>query len=125
MGLCLSVLPETLAVCRLGPDAEVPDWATKGRFVSITRTRTELSVVADEASVPSGVRAERGWRALKIGGPIPFSAVGILADIAAPLAQAGISLFAVSTFDTDYILVKADRLEAARAALSDAGHTVT
>jgi uncharacterized protein len=124
MGLHLLVLPETLAVCRLGPDAAMPDWATGGAFFSITRSREELSVVVEEGRVPAGVMTEGGWRVLKVAGPISFDAVGILVSITGPLAQANIGLFAVSTFDTDYILVKADRLEAARAALAQAGHTI-
>jgi hypothetical protein len=124
MGLHISVLPERLAVCRLEPEADLPSWAAQGGFYSITRTREELSVVAEEGRVPAGVTIEGGWRGLKVAGPIPFDAVGILASITGPLAQAGIGLFAVSTFDTDYILVKADRLEAARAVLAQAGHTI-
>jgi hypothetical protein len=124
MGLRLMVLPEILAVCRLAADAEVPGWGATGGFSSITRTGEELSIVAEQAHVPAGVRAEGGWRALKVAGPIPFEAVGVLAGVAAPLARAGISLFALSTFDTDYVLVKGDRLEAARAALIGAGHEV-
>lgn len=124
MGLALSVLPETLTVCRLAPDADLPAWAMAGGFYSITRTSEELSIVAAKNLVPPGVRAEGLWRALKIAGPIPFSVVGILASIANPLARAGISVFAISTFDTDYLLVSADRLETARLALSEAGHTI-
>lgn len=125
MGLRLVVLPEVLAVCRLAANAGVPGWVATGGFCSITRTGEELSIVAEQAHVPAGVRVEGGWRALKVVGPIPFETVGVLVGVAAPLAQAGISLFALSTFDTDYLLVKADRLEAARAALAGAGHEVT
>jgi hypothetical protein len=124
MGLQLSVLPEALAICRLGPEADLPPWAAQGGFYSITRTREELSVVVEEGRVPPGVMTEGGWRALKVAGPIPFDAVGILVSITVPLAQSGISLFALSTFDTDYILVQAARLDAARAALALAGHTI-
>jgi hypothetical protein len=102
----------------------VPAWATAASFWSVTRTADELSIVVTKGCVPAGVQAEGAWRALKIAGPIPLCAVGILASIAEPLARAGINLFAISTFDTDYVLVLADRLEDARLALSAAGHTV-
>ncbi len=124
MGLTLTAMPETLTVCRLASDAALPVWATAGAFLSITRTPDELSIVAARGCVPFGVRAEGAWRALKVAGPIPLSAVGILASIAEPLGRAGISLFAISTFDTDYVLVAADRLEDACLALSRAGHVV-
>lgn len=124
MGLALNTIPETLTICRLAPDADAPSWAMAGPFWSITRTPDELSIVAAKECVPAGVRAEGAWRALKLAGPIPLSAVGILASIAEPLARAGINLFAISTFDTDYVFVAADLLEAARLALSDAGHII-
>ncbi len=121
--LTLSVLPETLAICRLEREASVPDWATGG-FVSITRTSDELSIVCDERAVPSGVKADRGWRALKIEGPLDLALTGVLASIAVPLAEAKINLFAISTFDTDYVLVKADRLADASGVLRSAGQRV-
>jgi len=124
MGLVLTAIPETLTVCRLAPDADLPAWAMANAFCSITRTREELSIVAVEDRVPAGVRAEGTWRALKVAGPTPFSAVGILTSLAVPLARAGISVFAISTFDTDYLLVGTDRLEDACVALSEAGHAV-
>jgi len=124
MGLALTTIPETLTICRLAQDADVPSWAMAGSFWSITRTPDELSIVVAKECVPAGIRAEGAWRALKIAGPIPLSAVGVLASIAEPLAQGGINLFAISTFDTDYVLVASDRLEDTRLALSRAGHIV-
>jgi hypothetical protein len=121
----LLVLGGTFAVCRLGGSAAVPAWATTGDFLSVTRTAEELSVVCPEAAVPEGVRCERGWRRLRVAGTVPFSAVGVLASLAGPLAAAGVSLFAVSTFDTDYLLVKGDHLERAVGALRGAGHLVS
>ena len=121
--LTLSVLPESLAICRLDHDATVPKWAA-GNFVSITRTRDELSIVCDERDVPSDVKADREWRALKIEGPLDLAMTGVLASIAMPLAEAKINLFAISTFDTDYVLVKASRVADAIGALRDAGHLV-
>jgi uncharacterized protein len=118
-----ALLPGLLAVVRLGPSEPVPEWAfADGPFASVTRTGDELSVVCPETSVPSGSRAERGWRALKLEGPFPFDQVGVLASITGPLAAGGVSLFALSTFDTDYVLVKASRLDEALALLAAAGH---
>lgn len=122
--LTLSLLPETLAVCRLAPDAGVPAWAWTGEPASVTRTRDELSIVCRMDAVPRGVRAEGGWRCLKVEGPLDFALTGILASLAAPLAAAGIALFAVSTYDTDYLLVKAENLDRAAGVLRGAGHRV-
>ena len=119
--LVLSTLPGRWAVCRLHAEAAVPAWAEGGSFFSATRTREELSIVCEEAAVPEGVKAERGWAALKLHGPIPFGTTGVLASLTAPLAEAGISLFAVSTYDTDYLLVKAESLAEAISALRKAG----
>jgi hypothetical protein len=115
----VTVLPERLAVCRLAASSRVPSWALElhEAFTSITRTAEELSIVCPEESVPPEVQVEGGWRALKLPGPIPFEQVGVLASLAAPLAAAGISIFALSTYDTDYVLVKEADLERALAAL--------
>jgi hypothetical protein len=115
------VLPDTFAVCRLERGAARPEWA-RGVFVSVTATDDELSVVCPAGEVPAEVRAERDWRVLKIAGPFMFSTVGVLASLAAPLAQAGISLLTISTYDTDYLLVKSDAVERAVATLVTAGH---
>ena len=120
----LTILPETLAVCRLGADDALPPWLPARGFVSVTRTADELSVVCVEDAVPEGVRAERGWRCLAVAGPLDFGLTGVLASIAAPLADAQISIFAISTFDTDYVLVKAEKLDEAAEALRRAGHVV-
>ncbi len=122
--LPLSLLVGHMSVCRLSPTSEVPDWAITGGFFSVTRTTDELSVVCPEGSVPEGVRCERGWRVLKLEGPFEFSEVGVLASVAVPLAEAGVGIFAVSTFDTDYVLVKEEGLESAVAALCGRGHEV-
>lgn len=119
----LLLLDGAFAVCRLGGDSSIPAWATAGGFFSITRTADELSVCAEDA-VPDGVKCERGWRCLRVAGTIEFSAVGVLAALAVPLAEAGVSVFAVSTFDTDYLLVKDTDLPAALEALRRAGHVV-
>ncbi len=115
-----------LAVCRLATGSAVPGWVdlTAGPLVSITRTADELSLVLPEADVPPGVRAETGWRALSVRGPLPFHLTGILVSLATPLAAAGVPIFAVSTHDTDWLLVAQDRLAEACAALEAAGHRV-
>src|SRR3954463_2110855 len=101
----IAVLPDTLAVCRLRASERIPSWALELHegFVSITRTPDELSIVCDEEAVPPDVEVESGWRALQLPGPIPFDQVGVLASVATPLAAAGVSIFAISTFDTDYV----------------------
>jgi hypothetical protein len=124
MLLKLSLLPGNFAVCRLEPEAVIPDWALAGDLVSMTRTSDEFSVVCPEAQVPEAVLAEKGWRCLKIQGPLPFSMTGVLASLVNPLAQAGISLFAFSTYDTDYVLVKESALDRAQTALIQAGHSL-
>ncbi|HEY6866604.1 MAG TPA: ACT domain-containing protein [Candidatus Eisenbacteria bacterium] len=124
----LRLLAGRFAVCRLDPASEPPAWAFRpgAALASATRTRDELSVVCDEASLPDadapGVRpahVERGWRALALEGPIPFEETGVLAALAEPLARAGVPLFALSTHDTDLILVKERDLERALAALGE------
>lgn len=120
--LTLRLLSEELAVCRLDPGAQVPAWAWRGSLVVIARTPQELSLVCAADAVPQDVRCTRGWRALMVEGPLPFDVVGVLSSLAAPLARAGVSLFAVSTHDTDYLLVQAKDLPRALAALRAAGH---
>ncbi len=124
MNLTLSVLPETLAICRLGPDDPIPDWAHAGDLISITRTSDELSVVCAEAVVPDNVKSDPGWRCLKVEGPLDLSLTGVLASLANPLAGARINIFAISTFDTDYLLVKAGNLARATEVLIQSGHRV-
>ncbi len=120
----LTLLPDRFAISRLAADAPIPGWATQGAFFSITRTRDELSVVCELSRVPVGVQSQPGWRVFKVHGPFVLSEIGVLSALAAPLAAAEISLFVVSTFDTDYLLVASETLLAAVAALERAGHTV-
>jgi hypothetical protein len=110
------------AVCRLSPDSAVPAWA-QGPFVNITFTNDELAIICPAERVPAAIRAERDWRVLKLVGPFPFTAVGVLASLATPLARAGISLLSIATYDTDYFLVKGDVFDDAVAVLVAAGHT--
>lgn len=120
--LRFAVLPGLYAVVRLAPDAEIPAGTLGPPFSSVTRTPTELSVVCPEEAVPEGARIERGWALIGLLGPFPFEMVGVLSSVLAPLAAAGVSIFALSTFDTDHVLVKRERLETAIAALVAAGH---
>lgn len=126
-GQKFSVVSGTYAVCRLPAAADVPPWASAaGGFTSVTRTAEELSIVCEEARVPApgpeGLPREGGFALLKLHGPFPLDAVGILASAAEPLAEAGISLLAIGTFDTDYLLVKRAHAERAVATLVEAGH---
>ncbi len=125
MTLALTILPETFAICRLDPAAPIPSWVTTRDFVSITRTSDELSIVCAQRDVPADIRCERGWRALKVEDKLDFALTGIIASLAAPLADAGISIFAISTFDTDYLLVKETNLPRSVQVLSAAGHKIT
>ena len=102
----LSLFAETFAICRLEKDASVPPWAHNGPFFTITHTPDELSIVCPANPIPADVQADRNWRCFKLHGPFPFSLVGILNSITVPLAEANIGIFAISTYDTDYILVK-------------------
>ena len=121
----LSVLGERLAVCRLPAGSPLPDWALRdGELSAAVRTPEELSVVCAEGLVPDGVATEPGWRALAVAGPMDLDMVGVLSALTAPLAEAGIALFAISTYDTDYLLVQETALDRAVAALRAAGHEV-
>jgi uncharacterized protein len=120
----LSVLQERLAVSRFAPGAPIPPWATEGSFFSLTGTGDELSILAPESLTPLGAQSQRGWRALKLHGPLAFSEIGVLSALLVPLAEAKIAVFVLSTFDTDYVLVASSDLEAACRALERAGHTI-
>jgi hypothetical protein len=128
-GQKFSIAPGTYAICRLPAAADVPPWASgAGGFTSITRTAEELSIVCEEARVPTrqpdDLRLEGGFALLKLHGPFPLDAIGILASVAEPLAKAGISLLAIGTFETDYLLVKRTHAKRAIATLTRAGHVL-
>jgi hypothetical protein len=112
------------AVCKLPPLAEVPGWAMAGDVFSVTRTGDELSVMCRQELVPAGTQAEVGWRCVRVAGTMPFTLVGVLASLSAAVAAAGVGLFAISTFDTDYLLVKEADFATAIDALRAAGHRV-
>ena len=119
----LEVLHGTFAVCHLSATDPVPNWAT-GEFVSITRTSEELSIVCEQEQLPQHVRAERGWRCLRVAGKLDLSMVGVIASLSGTLASAGIGVFVVSTFETDYLLVKEVDLEATVESLIEVGNIV-
>jgi hypothetical protein len=128
--LSLSVLPSRYTICRLPADAPAPAWALLGALTSITRTPDELSIVCPEEHFDASgagkvAKAAHGWRIIKVEGPLDFALSGILARLAGVLAQAGISLFALSTYDTDYILVQDESLDAAVEALRVAGYGIS
>lgn len=123
--LALRLWPQSFAVCRLPQGEPLPAWATAGALWSLTRTPRELSLVSEAELVPTGIRAETGWRLLEVEGPLDFSLTGIVVALTAPLAQAAISVFAFSTFDTDYLMVRGATLEPALEALRHAGHLIT
>lgn len=125
-GFELETLDALHAVCRLGPGEGIPDWAQvrDGALLSVTRGAEELSVVCEETLPPPGVDRSRGWRAIRVRGTLEHSLTGVLHSLAAPLAEAGIPIFAVSTYETDYVLVPGTRLERAVEALDGAGHVV-
>ncbi len=124
LSLTLSLLPDVLTVCRLPADAALPEWATSSPWHSITRTTEEVSIVCLARHSPANAQQVTGWRALQVKGPLDFALIGILASLSTTLAQAGVSIFAISTYDTDYVLVQGSQLDAAILALTQAGHTV-
>jgi len=111
--LTLSILQENLAICRLNNDESLPKWILSGSFISYTRAKNELSIICPEENIPVEVKSEKGWRAIKIESTLDFSMTGVLASLASPLAEEKISIFVISTFDTDYILVKKENLKKA------------
>lgn len=122
--LTLTLAPERFAVCRLAPDAPIPPLPLGRSLLALTLTSDELSLVLPEDSAPENATIEGGWRALRVAGPLDFELTGVLASLAQPLADARLSLFAISTFDTDYLLVRDATLSEALAALRAAGHHI-
>lgn len=122
MQLKFRQLAGIFAVCRLPSNAPIPKLLNAASFLSITRTDEELSIVCAAEHVPENAKCESPWVCFKLEGPFPFSLTGVLASFLNPLASAGIPIFAVSTFDTDYVLVKVELAAATLKALRDAGH---
>ena len=113
-----------LAICRLPPDADMPDEVAGASFWSVTRTPEELSVILPQDVAPDEWQMSQGWQAIRVVGPLAFELTGVISTLSSPLARAGIPIFGLSTYDTDYILVQQDYVARACALLSENGHTV-
>ena len=122
--LSLKILTERMAVCRFEPTAPLPDWIGGPGFYSITRTDAELTIVCPETRIAPGATREAGWRCFKVLGPLDFSEIGIILSLTRPLAESGVSVFVISTFDTDYFMVKEKNLATTIDALTEDGHEV-
>jgi hypothetical protein len=122
--LSLSLLPHKYAVCQFHPDKHIPYWALLGNFVSLTRTPEELSIVCQQDNVPDDIEAERGWCCVQVQGAFDFSIAGVHASLAIPLAQADISVLAIATYATDYLLIKEEDVDWALLVLEQAGHSI-
>ena len=120
----LALLPHELSIVRRSPDAAIPAWASGGSFFSITRADDELSIVCETSRVPKGEQQSNGWRVFRVDGPLDFSEVGVLSSLSTCLASASVSLFVLSTWDTDYIMVRAAETESASRAFEGEGHAV-
>ena len=113
------------AIVRLAADTPVPDWAIKGELTSITRTRDELSIICAADNLPPEVTSTHRWACLKLEGPFPFSMTGVLLSFIEPLSKNAIPIFAISTYDTDYVLIQEDYAGAALKELQRAGHELS
>ena len=123
--LKLSLLEEKYGICSLPKDAPIPHWVSKESLVSITRTDKELTIVCKQDIIPSKLQSDLNWRCFKIDGSFDLSQIGVISSISSPLADAGISIYVISTYDTDYFLVKDDNLEKTISVLSNFGHSIT
>jgi hypothetical protein len=122
--LTIVIYEKMYAVCQLRPGATVPTWAEGPEFVSITRTAAELSIVCQQDMLPGDVRAEKNRRLMRIEGKLGFELTGVLASVTAPLSKAELSIFAISTYDTDYLLIADEDVQKATEMLEAAGHTI-
>jgi hypothetical protein len=122
--LKLSLLNETYGICAFESDAPIPDWAVAASLCSITRTEKELTVVCSQKIIPADIKHDCDWKCFRIDGSFDLNQIGVISSLAAPLAQAGISIFVISSYDTDYILVKDEKVEQAVAMLNDNGHSI-
>ena len=122
--LSLKILPDRMAICRFKPTAPLPDWIGEPGFYSITRTEAELTIVCPETRLAPGATRETGWRCFKVLGPLDFSEIGIIFSLTRPLAESGVSVFVISTFDTDYFMVKEKDLATTIDALTAEGHEI-
>lgn len=122
--LKFEILLDTFGVAKLNSTQSIPQWAYQGSFFSVTKTFDELSIVCQEMVIPEEVICERGWRALKIVGILDFALIGILSVVSTVLAKAGVSIFAISTYNTDYLLIKGIDLESSLQALRNEGYII-
>lgn len=122
--LKLSLLKDFYGICKLPCDSSIPDWAQKGSLYSITRTEKELTIVCPQGSIPMDIEYDGNWRGFRIDGSFDFSQIGVISCLAGPLARAGISIYVISTYDTDYVLVKEKNVEQAVTVLTDEGHLI-
>ncbi|WP_446897127.1 ACT domain-containing protein [Clostridium sp. LBM24168] len=122
--LKIRLLKEKFCVCRLNRDEDIPKWIKDDEFYSVTRTSEELSIVCVQNDIPDDIQCEKDWRILKIQGPLDFSLIGVLASISNILSENDISIFAISTYDTDYILVKNSDISNAVNSLSNSGYEI-
>ncbi len=118
----LRTLPDSYALVRLHPGAELPEWVDIGPFRSVTRTEHEVSVVCRDHDVPEGESVDRGWTVLEAMGPLDFSLSGVVASLVVPLAEADLPILVISTFESDYVLVRSTDLGRAADTLEAAGH---
>jgi uncharacterized protein len=121
----ISILLDRLTVCRLDNNAEIPSWALSDHFICIARTAEELSIIAPETLVPTHLPQDKGWRCVKVEGPLDLTLYGVLASLITPLAKEGISILAIATYDTDYFLVKETQLDQTVHILLNEGHDVS
>jgi hypothetical protein len=122
--LTIQILPEQYAILHISSDENIPAWVLNGKYWSITRSESEISIVCQQDVVPTGFKGEFNWKVFKVHNPLTFEMAGILASLANPLADAGISIFAISSYETDYLMLKEVNLEKAVEVLSKAGHII-
>lgn len=122
VSVALELLDGEYAVTLLPPGTPVPGWVQGPGFVNVSHCSDELSIVTPAERVPDGVRTDKGWRAVKLTGSFDFDQPGIVLSVVHPISEAGMAVFVVSTFHRDYLLVKSDSLDQARALLAEAGH---
>ena len=123
--LRISLLKDKYGICSLPNTAPIPEWALKQSLVSITRTKKELTIVCPQDVIPSQCKSDLNWRCFRLDGTFDLNQIGVISSISAPLAQNGISIYVISTYDTDYFLVQQENLEQTISALSNSGHSIT
>jgi len=120
--LVLSILSETFTIHKFSPDASIPEKILKSNYYSVSKTENELSLVCSEIIEVESLQSSKGWKCIKVRGPLDFNLTGILAGISGILAKGDISIFAISNFDTDFILVRSQDLSSAKTKLRQAGY---